>query len=35
MAAEIKYAAFYEMIIQAFRGKVIGSGDFRVITEMV
>ena len=30
-AVEIKYAALYEMAVQAFRGKVIGSGVFRVI----
>ena len=27
-AAEIKYAALYEMAVQAFRGKVVGSGVF-------
>ena len=33
MAAEIKCAAFYDMAVQAFRGEVVGSGVFRVVTE--
>ena len=30
MAAKIKCVALYKMAIQSFRGKVIGSGVFRV-----
>ena len=30
-AAEIKYTAFYKITVQAFRGKVIGLGAFRVV----
>ena len=33
MAAEIKYAALYKMAIQIFRGKMVGSGVFRVATK--
>ena len=33
-AAKIKCAALHEMVIQTFRGEVIGSGVFRVVIEM-
>ena len=33
MAAEIKYTALYKMVIQTFRGEVIGVRAFRVVTE--
>ena len=33
-AAEIKYTALYKIAVQAFRGKVIGSGVFRVAIKM-
>ena len=33
MAAEIKCTALYKMVVQAFRGEVVGSGVFWVIAE--
>ena len=33
-AAEIKCAALHEMAVQTFRGKVVGSGVFRVIAKV-
>ena len=35
MAAEIKYAALHKMAVQAFRGEVVRSGVFRVVTKAV
>ena len=34
-AAEIKCAALYEMAVQIFRGKVVGSGVFWVAAEII
>ena len=34
-AAEIKYAALHEIVIQTFRGEMIGSGVFWVIIKTV
>ena len=34
-AAKIKCAALYEIAVQAFRGKVVGLGVFRVVTKAV
>ena len=34
-AAEIKCTALYKMAVQAFRGEVIRSGAFRVITKAI
>ena len=33
-AAEIKCAALHEIIVQAFRGKVVGLKAFWVVAEM-
>ena len=35
MAAKIKYTAFYEITIQAFRGEVVSSGVFWVAIKAV
>ena len=32
-AAKIKCAALYKMAVQAFRGEVVGSGAFWVVTK--